>query len=246
MFLADAGDPRVRYETGAENAAAIVARELPQAISSVERMHGRPFAKPVTIHVCATTQSFDRYGYGVSGAGGFVFNGRLFLSPKPQNSAERLPRILVHELSHLHLNQQLGTIRYARGLPGWFKEGLAVHVAAGGGAENVSENEARDAIAQGQVFRLDAKGSLLSRQSGASEGLTPHLFYRESALFVRFLLRHTPGAFERLLAGIEKRETFADAIRAAYGRTLAELWSQFTAEIRGNQLERRVDPDPRR
>lgn len=223
------GEARVRYEPGAEEAAAVVAQALPAAIATVERGHGRPFTKPVVIHVCATTASFDRHGFGVSGAGGFVLNGRLFLSPKPQNTADRLPRLLTHELSHLHLEQQLGTLRGARQLPGWFKEGLAVYVAGGGGAETVSEAEARDAIARGRTFKLDTRGSLLFPQTAARDGLTPHLFYRESAMFVGFLARLDPGAFKRLLASIQDREAFDSAVNGAYGRDLAELWAQFTA-----------------
>ena len=133
-FLPLAADPRVRFEPGAEAAAAVIARALPEAIATIERAQFRPFARPVAIQVCATTASFERFGFGVSGAGGFVLNGRLFLSPKTQNTAERLPRLLAHELSHLHFDQRLGMIRHQRALPGWFREGLAVHV-SGSGAE---------------------------------------------------------------------------------------------------------------
>jgi hypothetical protein len=225
-------DARVRYEPGAEAAAAIVARALPDAIATVERAQFRPFAKSVTIHVCASVESFERFGYRASGAGGFVLNGRLFISPKQQNTAERLPRLLTHELSHLHFQQQIGTLGYARRLPGWFKEGMAVHVADGGGAESVSEAEGRDAIARGQVFRLDATDSLRSPQTAARDGLGAHLFYRESALFVGFLARSDPPAFARLMADIYGRKRFSAAIETAYGRTLGALWDQFTAEIK--------------
>lgn len=230
-FVVHAGDARVRYEPGAEDAAVTVARALPEAIATVERAHFRPFGKPVRIYVCATTTSFDRYGRGVQGAGGFVLNERLFLSPKPTNTAERLPRLLVHELSHLHLEQQLGMIRAARRLPGWFKEGLAVFVAKGGGAETVNESAARDAIVSGRVFRLDRKGSVLHPQTPSRDGLDPHLFYRESAMFVAFLARQNPTAFERLLGGIHDGDAFALAVQRAFGVDLPVLWQRFVQSL---------------
>src|SRR5437762_1118808 len=76
-FRAFPTEPRVCYEPGAEAAAAVIARALPAALSTVEQAQFRPFVAPVTIYVCASTGSFDRFGFGVSGAGGFVFNGRL-------------------------------------------------------------------------------------------------------------------------------------------------------------------------
>jgi hypothetical protein len=231
-FRAFTGDDRVRYEPGAEKAAAIIASALPDAIATIERGQFRAFAKPVRIYVCATETSFERYGYGIRGAGGFVFNGRLFISPKPQNTGERLPRLLTHELSHLHLNQQMGTLRYARKLPSWFTEGLAVHV-SGSGAETVGETEARDAIRHGRVFRPLPKGSLLFWQTGGREGLSPHLFYRQSAMFVGFLARRDPAAFELGLKNLQDRQDFAAAIRHAYGRDLEALWLEFIASVKG-------------
>jgi hypothetical protein len=202
------------------------------AIATIERGQLNAFARPVTIFVCASEESFERHGYGVRGAGGFVFNSRLFISPKPQNTAERLPRLLAHELSHLHLNQHLGTVRYARNLPPWFIEGLAVHV-SGCGAETVSEAEARDAIRDGRVFRPETKGSLFFRANGQREGLSPHLFYRQSAMFVRFLAERDPAAFEIGVRKLQARENFAATLLNAYGRDLETLWNEFITGVKG-------------
>ncbi|MES2697523.1 MAG: hypothetical protein V4773_28920 [Verrucomicrobiota bacterium] len=231
-FVPVGNEPRVHYEPGAENAAHTIAQALPAAIAAVEAGHFRPFSQPVVVHVCATTESFDRYAFGVQGAGGYVYAGRLFISPKPVNTAERLPRLVTHELSHLHLEQAAGMFWMASAVPGWFKEGLATHVARGGGAEAVSEAEARAAIATGRVFQRDASGSILFPQTGQRDGLPAHLFYRESALFVAFLARAAPtGSFEQLLLALQDRTDFSDAIQKSYARDLPTLWSEFTAEV---------------
>ena len=230
-FLGLPDDPRVRYEPGAENAAAILARTLPEAVATIERGQLNAFAKPVTIFVCATEKSFERYGYGVRGAGGFVFNGRLFVSPKPQNTAERLPRLLAHELSHLHLNQHMGTVRYARNLPPWFTEGLAVHV-SGCGAETVGEAEAREAIRNGRVFQPETKGGLLYRSNGRREGLSAHHFYRQSAMFVGFLARRDPPAFAIAIQKLQAGGNFSTTIRNAFNQDLDALWREFVADTK--------------
>ena len=229
-FVALPADPRVQHERGAEAMAEVVARALPDAIATVERAQGGAFRKPVRVFVCASTESFERYRVGGAGAGGFVLNNRLFISPKPQNTAGRLPALLTHELSHLHFEQHLGMLRFARRIPAWFREGIAVHI-SNAGAETVAEDEARRALAEGRRFRLALRGSLFE-QSETRAGLKPHLFYRQSALFVGFMARQDPGAFRRLVSSLQAGERFAPAVQAAYGSDVPALWERFLVENR--------------
>lgn len=104
-------------------------------------------------------------------------------------------------------------------------------VSQGGGAENVSEAEAHEAISRGRAFRRDDTGSLLFPQTGARDGLPAHLFYRESALFVAFLERRS-AAFRGMLLGIQERADFAAAVRDNYRSDLAHLWIEFEAETK--------------
>ena len=73
--------------------------------------------------------------------------------------AARLPAILTHEMSHAHIQGWISPYAYVR-LPNWFKEGLAVAVSGGGGAEFVTETEARAAIERGEHIAIDDTGSL--------------------------------------------------------------------------------------
>jgi hypothetical protein len=99
QFLSSTTDPRVKYEPGAEAQAQIIAQALPAAIHTVEQAQYRRFVAPVNVYVCASIESFKAYTVN-GGAGGLVLNKRLFISPKPENTAERLPSLLTHELSH--------------------------------------------------------------------------------------------------------------------------------------------------
>ncbi len=230
-FVSLPSDPRVRYEPGAEQTAKAVAAALPGAIAEVEQAQGRPFSQPVSVFVCATQRSFEHYGYGIAGAGGFVFNGRVFLSPKLQSTPARVPRIVTHELSHLHFEQCRGFLSTAMGIPGWFKEGLAVYASHGGGAETVTEAEARDAMARGLVFRPDDTGKLLFPQTGQRDGLKPHLFYRESAMFVAYLVQRDTPAFQRTLAALEDGHDFAETFAREYHQSIATLHRDFVAKV---------------
>jgi hypothetical protein len=224
QFVPLASDVRVRYEPGAEGMAQMVAQALPLAIRTIEAQQYAPFVKPVTVYVYASLESFQSYGLSVGYAGGFVFNQRLFLSPKPENTAERIPRLLTHELSHLHLEQRLGLLRWNSAIPAWFQEGLAVHVSGGGGAENVSEGEAREAIADGRHFVPEATGHLLFRKGVSVYRLQQHMFYRPSGMFVAHLKQRDEAQFKALLLAVQERESLQATFQSAYGSSLEMLW----------------------
>lgn len=225
-----AGDPRVLAEPGAEAAAEAAAGALDGAIAAVEAAHGRPFEGPVRIHACATQASFNlRTALPASSrATGAVFAGRLFLSPRA-HAEGRLPGILAHELSHLHLRQTLGTRRVVTGIPGWFQEGLAVHASGGGGAEPVPPGEALAALRAGRGFVPEDRGSLRPR-TAADHGLPHHLFYRQAGLFVDHLARRHPEGFRAFMDALLDGAPFA----AAFGRLgtdVAGAWREFLAEV---------------
>jgi hypothetical protein len=230
-FAAWPADPRVRYEPGAEGMAAQVAAALPAAVRTVEARQYRPFVAPPVIYVCASLETFGSYG-GDPRSGGYVVNARLFVSPKPENTAARIPRLLTHELSHLQIAQQHGIVAAVRGLPAWFGEGLATFVSDGGGAEDVSDEEARQAIVAGRTFQPETSGGLIHPRSGHAYGLTAHLFYREGAVFLGALKRRDEAGFRRFLLGIEDGEAFDAAFGAGYGESVATAWVRFVEETR--------------
>jgi hypothetical protein len=229
-FLPCKIDPRVRFEPGTERLADHVAAALPEAIAAVERQHYRTFLKPISVFVCATPESLASYG-GTKTAGGFVFNGRLFISSKPQNTAERIPRLLTHELSHLHLEQYSGMLGGAWGIPSWFKEGLAVLVGDGGGAETVSESEARGAIVAGNSFEPPLRGRPLFDRSGRSYGLAEHMWYRQSELLVRFMRERDEAAFRRLLDMLLDGKSLGAAVDLAYPEGLDAVVREFRTDV---------------
>jgi hypothetical protein len=230
QFISYDADPRVLYEPGAEKVAQIVADALPGAIQTVQRAQYRDFVMPVKIYVCADLESFKAYGAPSGREGGFVLNKRLFISPKSENTPEQIPRLLTHELSHLQIEQQVGLLKSAR-IPSWFKEGLAVYVANGGGADTVKEDQARDALRQGNYFHPETEGSLLFPKRAHDYGLKPHLFYREAGMFVAYLKQQDAEKFKVLLLMIQDGKSFSKAFHSAYSVAIEDIWRAFLAEM---------------
>ena len=225
------GEPRILCQPGGERIAPQVAAYLPTAIGIVESRQCGRFPAPVRVYLCADMESFTRFT-GTHVGGGVVLFGKLFLSPKLATTPERIPRILTHELSHLNLEQRIGVWKFGLGLPAWFKEGLATFVADGGGAERVSEAEARAAILAGRQIDPEASDNLLFPQAADKYRMVPHMFYRQSAMFVGYLARQDSTRFREFLGLLRSRDRFGLVFKRAFGRSIAEEWSGFVAGLR--------------
>lgn len=237
-FLPLYTEPRLLVEPGGAAFATAVAPHVATAVDTVAARHYRPFPRPVAIHVCASTDSFVRYSGASPHAKGTV-GSELFLNPSLLEMPGRIPAILTHELSHLHLAQQLGGMRRARNLPAWFQEGLATLVADGGGAENVSADDARRALRAGLRFEPVARDSLLSPYTAdywfgsqiPEAAYRQHLFYRQAMLFVGYLRDRDEGRFRALLLAIQDGGRFGPSFESAYEAELVTVWQQFLAKI---------------
>jgi hypothetical protein len=230
------GNSQVHYQPGAEDFARDVAVLLPDAIAQVEAVHGRRFAHPVIVGVYATPEAYAAAnGLGSVVPVGVTIFGRVNLSPKlfwPQH--QRLRAILTHELSHAHIQGWIGGYAYLY-LPNWFKEGLAVMLSSGGGAELVSEDEARAAIQRGEKMVIDDAGGLsnltdvrLEKETGNRPSWYPVvLAYREAGMFVNYLRESDGPAFDRMMNAILDDRPFTEAVTVGYHNDVRSLWQKF-------------------
>jgi hypothetical protein len=232
-----AEDARVRYEPGTQDAAAHVAALLPAAIAQVEAGHYLPFAAPVTVYVCGTTACFEQRVPGASRfTAAVAYDNRLLLAPRLfEREPQRLYPVLVHELSHLHLGQRLG--HYTMRIPVWFHEGLASLVAAGGGADLVSEEEARRAIAAGDYFLPDAAHDPTRRKYADHWQLRIAMFYRQSMMLLASLKSASEERFRALIESLQRRVPFDDAFTSAYGSNARDLAQQYFEGIHCDHQE---------
>ena len=229
-FLTLKSDSRVKYELGAEVNAEIIANNLSEAISIIEKKQYGEFIKPVVVYVPSSIDSYSSYCVSRK-SGGCVLNERIFISPKPKNTKDRIPRLLTHELSHLHLEQQLGMLSWHSGFPVWFKEGLAVYASNGAGAENVSVSEAKKAIIENNRFIPNDSGSLFFPKGSQSFGMQHHMFYRQMGVFISWLHQTEPEKFESLIKNIKVGKSFNASVQGSYGTTMENLWAEFSKNI---------------
>lgn len=227
-FVRCTADPRIYCEPGSEALAAAVAPLLPNAIETTEAAQFSAFAQPIEIYTYRSAETFAAHSGATTTAGGAVSLQRLNLSPALQKSPERIRGILIHELSHLHLQLQMGSIAWAR-VPSWFHEGLATWISGGGGAEKADADAAWQALRAGQRFAPDPSQSPLFPKTARHYGLETHLYYRQAALFVGFLHDRDPAAFKQMLRAVAAKTNFAEAIAASFHQTLPSLWQTFLA-----------------
>jgi hypothetical protein len=228
-------NPQVHYEPGGAQYAHMVAALLPATIARVESIQGRPFAHPITVGVYVSPGAFAAgNGLGHPRAAGVTFFGHVTLSPVLFSAQrQRIPAILTHEMSHAHLQSWISAAAYIH-LPNWFKEGLAVMVSGGGGAEFVSEVAARDAIRRGDRIAIESEGSgrnltsiTFENPSETPSGSRVMMGYRQAGLFVTFLHDKDAAAFARMMAAVLDGRQFGDAVIAGYGTDVRTLWADF-------------------
>ena len=221
-------DTRIWHEAGGEREAARVAGLLDAAVTRVEYVHGMPFSRPPRVHICVTQACFRRLVSGEGYTAAVVPGDRLILSPLLfGRELTRLPGILTHELSHLHLGQRLG--HYTPWLPVWFHEGLATLAAEGGGAEFASDGEARGAWLEGRQVDFGRRDVPGRRHRADDYGLTIHEFYRQSWRFVEYLRNRDPGAFTGMLRAIQSGTDITISVADAYNSSLERLGHDFGA-----------------
>lgn len=124
-------DSRIIYKQGMEKQAEQVSKYLNIEIQNIENIHGEPFTKKVTIHICNTTKCFTKYAKANKKINAAVNINGLFLPPIAFEGKFH-QKLLSHELSHLHLFQQISLFR-AYYIPQWFHDGLATFASSGGG-----------------------------------------------------------------------------------------------------------------
>ena len=218
-------DPRIFCEPGSEPFARRIAPLLPSALALVEQKQQGSFLRPVKIYTYQHENTYALYSGTRRGVGVMSF-GEVHLAPAMQAVPGQHPALLAHELSHLHLQQRVGTFGMVR-LPNWFLEGWATHVSGGGGAGDVTPEQAIFALVHGRHFQPGDTESLFSPSNAEHFKLNGMMYYRQASLLVDYLQRRDPAAFTRLTANIEAGNAFDPALRSAYGVPLSILWHDF-------------------
>jgi hypothetical protein len=221
-------DMRIQLQSGktALDLGALVSKHLPAAIDQVQKVQGYTLDKPLKIYVFDNEADYMRMGGCPQGSRACVFGGQLSLAPKLMSEPDTVLAILTHELSHVLLQQRMGTWNISR-VPPWFLEGLAVMVSDGGGSEGVGPQDAVAAIKSGQRFTPDMSKNWFSQKTAHHFQLPHRLFYRQSALFVQHLKAAHAESFESLLRRMHSGMGFHEAFERSFAQSIDMLWAEF-------------------
>jgi hypothetical protein len=230
-FLTLPEDSRILYEPGAEDLAQQARSVLTQSIERISAKHRTAFKAPadVRVYVFNDEQRYSRFSNSRPSRGS-SHKSDVYLSPKVRRTGT-LPGILKHELSHVQLQQHLGMRRFTADVPGWFAEGLAVYASEGAGAETVTPMQATAAMRGGSHFIPEDSGSTFSPPVAASYGLSNHMYYRQAALFVEYLVNESPAKFEQAMTALTAGERFRDVWLRYYDKRVDVLWMNYIESI---------------
>jgi hypothetical protein len=106
----------------------------------------------------------------------------------------------------------------------------------GGGAELVSEEEARAAIQRGERIVINDAGSLQNLVGIPFEGEPAKtapwypvvLAYRQAGMFVSYLRESDGPSFDRMMNAILEGRAFTEAVTGGYHADVQSLWQNFT------------------
>lgn len=223
-FIPNENDSKVLFEPGGEDYANKIVSFLPSAIKQVEKKQYSHFTEPIKVFVCASRKSFKKY-FGADVRAGVLT--KLLLSPRVFEYGDEIgKKYLMHELSHLHLQQKLGLLKM-RKLPMWFKEGLATYVSNGGGAHFISDKQAIMSIRSGHHFVPNKTDGFIFKKTPSDFGLKPQMFYRQSMMFISHLAVMDKVGYRMFLLSVESGDRLPDALQATYKKSLETLWSDF-------------------
>ncbi len=229
-FIRHSLNNKVFYESGAEEFANIIAAYLPDAMTRVERIHRLPFKKSFFVYVCNSQRSLNEYiahDPKIRIRGTVVF-GNVFVSPSAfdWNGEDTHRGTILHELSHLHLQQHLGFINNRVKIPIWFHEGLANFVCDCAG-ESISDQEAIKAIKNGYHFLPNDCGNLFKLKGPSYYGIDYPMFHKQTKLFVTYMNHYNNLAFNDFLLAIQSGKSFSESFKKYYKTDINEFWNQF-------------------
>jgi hypothetical protein len=233
-FVPTQSNPDVRYDPGSQNMADRIARAIGHSRQIVEQTHGAAFTHAQQLFVCHADcfTTFVPVSNEVAAAqfGNAIFMNDEVLKLREQHRGMPVENFLTHELAHLLLYQRAGPVAYIR-VPSWFREGIAVAVSNGAGAEACTPAEAAQHILEGKSFDPAEVGSLFRDRTAPSYGLRTSIFYRQAGMFVDYLRERNPTAFQAALKDVLDGQDFQASFGRAYGQSISSQWPGFVASM---------------
>lgn len=217
-------NPAIHYEKNMDDIAINLAAAYASSISLVEHKLEAKFKDPDKLEVFIFSNMEHYWTYSNSKGKSRASTGfdGIYISPEVRQQIDRLNNIFVHELSHAHLRQYIGSYRFANKTPQWFIEGLAVSISSGAGAEKVSHLSAIEELRKGNIFSFYKKNW--------HNGLNPHLAYRQAGMFIEYL-RLEPEKFSCFYKLLIEKLDFNESFIKSFGGDVETVFDQYLLTI---------------
>jgi hypothetical protein len=206
----------VRHAPEDDEAAAQVARVLPEAVGRVERWGA--LSVPVTIRIHPSHSALAEAAGRPSDAWLRAWaraDSIELQSPRTWSrgraSDQALTSLLAHELTHCLLFQRIGPGWTVRDVPGWFEEGLSSFTAG----ENHQRADASALRPTALALRSDA-----ALAYGTADRAFHHL-----------VDRHGESAVRRILSSLASGQDFPSAFQAATGTSVSAFEGAFRSQL---------------
>lgn len=231
-FLVLQSDTRINYEESAKGNALTLSNILSNNQKSVENILKAPFKKSINVYICASQEVFNEYVFLSKNVRGAVYWGKLFLSPGAFNKGS-LAKLTSHELTHYLFYSHLGEKAHIKGIPLWFREGIAEFVANDGSSytknksvsKQISSSERNAYLAGNTDFWFFTENPA---DAVTNNGVANWVLYRVGALFVHFIHDTKPDSFDQLIQLLLSGVEFNEALKMSYHKTTKSLLQEFT------------------
>ncbi len=212
----------VHVESTASVQTLALAQQLQQTYASaqktIEQTHGATLKSP-DVYVCASEACYAKYVMTADSSAETGQTGSTVIlnAVRLLKNDSGVP-IFSHELAHIFWYQH-----GQRCFPRWWLEGMAVSI-SGGGAESVSDAQARQLLREGRAFHAALSNGCFN--PAQRDNLSWAAYYRQAAMFVSYLRESAPN-FAHALKLMRLGEGVGPALQTAYGKPVAELWEQW-------------------
>jgi hypothetical protein len=228
----DAGEFFFEYSEVDRTAKAQVEVAVRKASVAIARWGG--LAEPVTVHIlpshAALEQAVDRHGYPWLRAWA-RYDEVLIQSPRTWTFFRPLQRevdeLILHELTHIVMYQQAADRTHWRrkGIPGWFREGMASFTAEQGFRWPALEDLARFYERHPRADPVGDPDLLYQREDRIAYGAAHHAF--------TFLMRRYGAERVRsVLSGMKEGRTFEEAFQHVLGLSEDRFVKDFKRYVR--------------
>ena len=230
------------HESAPPADAQLVAAAMEKATPALARWGG--LAEPVTVNVVRSHGDLEaavhRAGLEWLKAYGY-YDAVIFQTPSTwTKDPQRVNQMVLHELTHCVLFQRSATREtyYLKGIPLWFREGMAITTSGEAGLYSSLEDSAKWLETNPNLNAFRDGEQLSEQQMSAVYGIGLHAF--------RYLLRqHSDAKIVEMMKAMQEGALFEDAFASVFGLPVEQFQKNFEDFLKRRVFRTGIDAPTR-